>query len=180
VIYVYSPRYKPALKEPCKLTYLLIAILLGLVIGPILAMRPSPAQKRKMALRNKAISLGMTAHFSDMPTRAGRLGQQAEQGIAYRLRYRPANKAKISDWRLLNRASTGYDWEWDRNVGRPEMAGKELLQQAVRKLPEMIRAVDYRDGVLAAYWQELGTEADVETIFKVLSEVQSVLDNEVM
>jgi hypothetical protein len=161
------------------LKYLFIAILLGMVVGPLLAMRPSAGQKKKIALRNTAVKLGMTAHFSDMPVQAGRLSREVEHGIAYRLNYRPANNVELPSWRLLNGTSTDYGWEWDRVIGTPGLACRESLREMAARMPATIRAVDYSGNALSVYWQEQGTEDEVQIIFDVLNELKSLLDKEI-
>ncbi len=159
--------------------YLIIFLIVCMVLGPVMMLQLSPAQRRKANLRNKAVALGMVVQYSDMPGQKVRPGRATEKGISYSIRCADltGNKKKeLFVWCLL-RGDSDTQWCWREPDGAPEIACQNMLSEKAAELPVVVRAMEYRNNQLTIYWKEQGTEQDVEQIYAVMVAVKDCLAN---
>lgn len=150
--------------------YLIALIVVSMVLAPILWIMPSPTQKRQVAMRQKAMALGLQIKVCDLPqTRRQQVrGEQALQGVVYRLRCTPSLANSALPQALCFRQSDEASTEVQTTVLR-------LLKEALQDLPEDVMALEYDRGVLGAYWQERGDIPHVEQIFQQLQALNQEL-----
>lgn len=141
-----------------------IFILIGvvsLVLGPIMLMQPTQAQRRQMRLREVALQAGLRVHIHPFPSTAhcdDRVGMAA----VYCFPWKEQRHTRTA-WLLTKRAYphelhfSGV-WEW-QGEGREEQVA--LLKRALEKVPKKVLAVMRGPQGLCCYWSELGSEDDV-------------------
>lgn len=146
------------------MNYLIIAIVVIFVVGPIFWIMPSPGQKKLMQYRQRAMSLGFQIKVCDMPqTERQRVRREdPRHGVMYRLPWQQKRKAEVFQ-HLLLRA------EIDTTVsGHGRTPLEEKLHHALLELPEQVKAIECAAQGVAIYWNEHGGIDLLETIYQRL------------
>ncbi len=140
---------------------LLLLLALGLLTAPLMAALPSPTERRRGRLRQRAMQLGLRVRLAQIPgTTASHV-----HGAAYSLeRSRPTKK----------RASAALCWlrsgrHWQSRQGDAERrSDDERFERVLGTMPETVQAVECNSSSIVAYWNEVGGESDVDRITKAL------------
>jgi hypothetical protein len=142
-------------------TYLLIIFVIALALAPLSHFVPSKRQRKVARLREYAAVHGLFVEFRTLPgAKNGRPQLSAAPGgdiIYYGKRLPPRRKEPVKS------GSWVADREGWRSVGRRAAAPDSLPQ-----LPAGILAVSVEEASCGVYWQESGSEEDVEQIRQVL------------
>ena len=134
------------------MTYLIVFLVMALVISPVFWMMPSPRQKRQMALRQRAMSLGLSVQICDLPqTHRARVRQEApERGVNYLLPWRRKGvKAGAFKYLAVRELESLSD-----ETGAAEV--DQLLSKTLAGLPNEVLALEYTSSGVAIYWREKG------------------------
>ncbi len=144
------------------LPLLIVCGAIALVLGPVLLLQPSQRQRRVIALRNHALTLGLRVHF--MPL-------NGEQVTAYCLPWL-SDKDDRSLW-LLIRKNYAHElhfqqcWHWSGDATASE-SWCLRLKDVLAQLPEGVDAVGNGPQGLAFYWREKGDIARLEQLAVLL------------
>ncbi len=142
------------------MTYLLIALLIGLAIAPLMHFMPSKRQREQAQLRERAAVSGLFVEFRDLPGKAEALARMPaadRQVIYYGRRLAPSRgkERRAGSW-----VRTGNDWQ---PVGSRLPVPASLSDMG----PEILGAsVD--EGSCGVYWREQGDTDTVERIVAAL------------
>lgn len=143
------------------MTYLLIIFIIALALAPLSHFVPSKRQRKVARMREYAAVHGMFVEFRRVPG-ADRPGGQAVAGpggdtIYYgkRLPPRRGDPVQGGNWVF-------HETGW-RSLDRRDPVPSPLLQ-----LPAGILAASAAEGSCGIYWQESGTEQDVEQVRQAL------------
>ena len=174
-----SPAHLPEDSEI--MAYFIIAVVLLMIIGPILAILPSKRQKDQMQKRKTAMAAGISVHLTriDDPdpdpeaylSNTGRPLERVMSVIAYRLP-RPRSEARqiAFDWALerkVRQSTTAAEglpsgWQWvDTQTVQLPVALRQYLQGSVAQLPNDVVRVEERKNIVSAYWNERGDATDL-------------------
>jgi len=154
---------------------LIIALIVAvaLVLGPIMMMRPNPAQKRLEAMRLLARAEGVQYSIRNLPRQA----DEADKPAPVAVYFLPPTNAHSPSWMLM-RTRYQHDihflgwWAW-RNEGRPNNAEQAVLREQLDTLPESVRAVSAGTEGISVYWDETGGEAVLKQILNLLKTLQA-------
>jgi len=146
------------------MTILILIGVVSLVLGPIMLMQPTQAERRLARLREVAAQAGLRVHLQPLPSTVhsdDRVGMAA----MYCLPWQEQKHARAT-WLLTKR---GYShelhfdglWEWH---GKDREASEHSLRDAMAKIPPKVLAVARGPQGLCCYWTELGNEGDVKVI----------------
>jgi hypothetical protein len=157
------------------LVAVLIVLAVGLVLSPVLAMRPSARERQVERLRAHALRQGLLLQFSEPGTTGSGVG---DRPIAYRLALDPALKL---DRRLPlplvferePRASQGWLL---RQATESRYALAEAIKGLFETLPDSASRVTVSGQVVEVEWLERGTAEQVERIATVLAAVAELLE----
>jgi len=142
-------------------TYLLIIFIIALALAPLSHFVPSKRQRRIAHLREFAAIHGLFVEFRSLPGegKSARRSGAAPGGdiIYYGRRLPPRRGAPVE------RGSWICDAEGWRGLDRRAAVPASLLQ-----LPGAILAASVEEASCGIYWQESGSEEDVEQIRQVL------------
>lgn len=149
--------------------YLVILFIVALVLGPVMWLRPAPADRRSVDLRNRARALGLQVRICELP-RSRRVQARREApvlGAAYSMsshdRVSPGN-------RELWLCDPVEGWQGER--GEPVPPGRrEWLDTLTAPLPKGVTALEYGTGTASVYWSERGGPESVERIAAVLRQL---------
>lgn len=147
-------------------TFLIAAVVAVLfVIGPVMAMRPSPRQKQLARLRQAAIASRMRVRVEGRPGAApGARPDAVSYGMAWPLE--DLERVRGSELRA-ERTGEGA-WRLEVLRGSVSKNGSDALSSALALMPARVGTVIVSGSGLAAYWDERGTEADVKRIAESL------------
>jgi hypothetical protein len=133
--------------------FLLVAALAMLfVLGPVLAMRPSPRQGQLARLRARAVAAGLRVRVEG--------GRNPGRVADYVLPWRLDDLQQVRGLRLVLRRGDDGAWEDAESLAAP--AG--ILREVCEAVPAGVSALRSIDEGLAAQWNEKGRDEDVERI----------------
>ena len=131
---------------------LVIGLALLFVLGPVLAMRPSPRQAQLARLRARAVAAGLRVRVE-----AGRNGERV---VDYVLPWRLDDLHRARGLRLVLRRGDDGCWEDAQLQAAP--AG--TLRDACAAVPAGVSGLRSVEEGLAAQWNEKGRDDDVDRI----------------
>lgn len=152
-----------------------IGILVALMmIGSILWVRPSPGDRRRMELRQKAMQLGLQVRIERLEVPGE---ERPRQLAAYTLRRSLQQREQFDPgkdhWTLLRKQTAFLDelageWSW---LVRPKPL-PQVPEVFLSQLPESVQAIgSTRDG-WTIYWDEMG---DAEMLEKMTAALKAAL-----
>lgn len=147
----------------------IIALSLGLVAGPAMALRVGKGAERQMQLRDAARKLGMQVAMDPLPMREG--DKDRTPVAVYRLML--DNHLPRSVNHCARRARLDHnEWMFLRN--RPELEQYEALMALYRKLPADVEAIECQPNYVAAWWREKGNAASLALLQEQLRAIAAV------
>jgi hypothetical protein len=154
---------------------IIIIVAVGLVLGPIMMMRPNPAQKKRESMRLLARAEGVHYSMRNLPQQADEREKPAPIAV-YFLAPTEANSA-TDNWMALR---TRYEhdihflgwWAW-RDGKRPSVAEEAILRDYLRGLPESVKAVSAGTEGISVYWEEKGGEPVLRQILDLLKSLRA-------
>lgn len=152
------------------MSYLIILFVIALALAPVLALKPSKAQKHLVKLRDCAREAGLQVQLGHLPQthRQQVRREDPESGAAYRLLWRH-EQAKISQFQfLLLRQET--------EVSKVPPPILQVLEAALVQLPGIIEAVEFSNLGVAVYWREKGDCDTVGEIARCLISMRDTLE----
>lgn len=158
-----------------KLSGLLIALVaLSLVLGPVMMLRPNPAQKRKEQLRSLARAKGIHFSMRNLPRQADENSSPEAIPVYF---FAPKKQQNAGNW-LLMRTNYQHEihlfgwWAWQGEL-RPTASEMAVLNQFLPLLPESVKAVSGGGQGVSVYWTEAGGEAVLHKIIPLLESLNS-------
>ncbi|MDO3386397.1 hypothetical protein QWI17_11160 [Gilvimarinus sp. SDUM040013] len=156
------------------MNYIVVIILLlvvAMVVGPVAMLRPSPAQKKRDALRLRARQLGVAVHLR-LPPSAATATEKASHMAAYCIHHKG-----VGCWQLV-RASFAHEihlneW-WQFQAAKPGQAVRNFLSQTIDELPRGVVAVTAQGQEVAVYWKEWGEAGNVDQLTGFLQKLAQV------
>jgi hypothetical protein len=143
------------------MTYLLIIFVIALALAPLSHFVPSKRQRKVARLREYAAVHGLFVEFRGLPgAESGRQPPAVAAGgdiIYYGRRLRPRRGEPVA------RASWITDQEGWRSLDR-----RTPVPDLLRQLPAGILAAGVDEASCGIYWQESGSDGEVERIRQVL------------
>lgn len=151
------------------LIFLLIGIV-AMVVGPIMMLQPSAAQRRQESLRQRAAQLGLRVKIVSLPQQATESELPAVIPV-YCLPHEPQGK-NMSQWLLLrgayaHEANFFGSWVW-HGKERATTAEQEWLRSKLASLPNSVAALECGPQGICIYWSEAGGEKVLEGISELL------------
>lgn len=144
--------------------YVAIVLILALVLGPVIWLRPSPMDQRRERQRSRARAMGLQVRVCDLPqARRERVRrEQPRVGAAYSLLMDDRN-LPAGCW-----LRTG-DGSWQDGDGDPvPPLQQDWLSAAAADLPVGVVALQRGGRTVTAYWDERGGEGGMDAVAAVL------------
>ncbi len=138
--------------------YAFIALIVALVLGPVLWLKPSPAQARQTRLRLRARALGLEVRLCSLPqTRRSRVRKEpVRQGAVYRLPVHD-RAAQVAVSYLVVREAGAADFESEKPTAPPQALAQQLDRVAAI-VPADVVGIELAPEGPAFYWSERGDE----------------------
>ncbi|GAA5317228.1 MAG: hypothetical protein AseanaTS_24320 [Candidatus Pelagadaptatus aseana] len=141
---------------------------LALILGPIMLMQPTPAQRRETRLRNAALKRGLRVHYQPIPKGSDHNSGSRKQAVTYCLPWHEQDDIR-NVWVLIKKSFVHDlhvfgDWDWLQSPSHMPEGFVTELEQGVNCLPGNVYALCSGPQGLCCFWNELGSENDVEAI----------------
>lgn len=152
-----------------------IVVVLLMVAGSVLWLKPSAAQQRQTQLRLLARQLGLDVRLCTLPqTRRARVREELpQQGVVYRLLRFGEKKPKPLAY-LMCRVDAQAEWESESNMELPP-AVRAQLDSVLSQLPADVVAFEITAQGCGVYWRERGDEETVRLLRRLLEAMQQTL-----
>lgn len=141
---------------------------LALILGPVMLMQPTPAQRREAELRKEAASQGLRVHFQPIPEGSD-FKSRTNHAVTYCLPWQ--HQADIKNQWLLVRKRFTHDlhfsgkWDW---VQKPKVSMEPDVEEALRgmlqEIPDFVFAISSGPQGLCGFWNELGKVEHVQAM----------------
>jgi len=152
---------------------IILLVVIGFILGPMMMLRPNPAQKRRERWRAQARAQGVHFSMRKLPQQA----DETETPEAIPVYFvAPKNPAPGDNWLLL-RTNYQHDvhllgwWAWQGGA-RPGAAELAILEAELSKLPGSVKALGGGSQGTAVYWSETGTDEDLSQILGMLEKLR--------
>lgn len=148
----------------------------AMVVGPVMMMQPSAAQRRQEALRLHAIQRGLRVKIVSLPQQR----TDREEPTAIPMFCLPHSQGQqcVSEWLLLrgayaHEAHFWEEWLWFKE---PKITPKECgwLREKLPFLPKSVAAVGCDLGGVSVYWSEAGGESVLDGLADMLRDFQAI------
>lgn len=134
----------------------ILIISIAVVLGPISMLRPSPAQKRKEALRLAASHQGVRFGMRRVPALKTDIDQPSVVPVYFlppRLSMQAAPDWVLVRTRYEHEGNFYKEWDWQSDA-RPDCATLDLLLNYLPKLPDSIPAIIQGRSGTCIFWSE--------------------------
>lgn len=151
-----------------------IALVIAIVLGPLLMLKPSSGMQKIAALRVKAMQMGLIVQAHRHP------GITQEGQWMFYLMPWPSftTTAKVVTWVLLQKNfshEVHLKGQWDFQTPAPNEEIGQILKTHLESLPEHIIGVESTTAGLGIYWNEYGGEKKLALIYGWLDDLVSNL-----
>lgn len=147
----------------------IIALSLGMVAGPVMALRVGKGAERQQQLRAQARKSGLQVTLEPLPLRDG--DKDRTPLAVYRLTLDKHLPKQVNH--SARRARLNHD-EWMFLRNRPQLAQYEALLALYEKLPADVEAVECLPNCVAVWWRERGNAATLENLHQQLQEIARI------
>lgn len=150
-------------------------IVVLMVIGSVMWLKPSASQQRQTQLRLLARQLGLDVRLSALPQvrRARVRGEPQQQGVVYRLLRFGENRAEALEY-LVCRANAESEWESESQTVLPPSV-RAQLDHVLAQLPRDAAAFEITPIGCGVYWRERGDEDTLRQLKQLLESMQQVI-----
>ncbi|MET0378493.1 MAG: hypothetical protein ABW049_05805 [Spongiibacteraceae bacterium] len=156
------------------MVYVIVILVLAMVVGPVLWMRPSAGQARQAQLRMRARELGLDIRIAELPQthRARVRREDTFQGVVYRLPvFDPRTVVALSHRVVRDAAEAAWEVEGDPLPARLQAS----FERVCALLPADVVAVELGPQGPAVYWRERGGDEAVAAIAAQLRELRGAM-----
>ena len=157
--------------------YVIAVVVILMIVGSVMWLKPSPAQQRQARLRTLARELGIDVRLCSLPQcrRARVREERPEQGVVYRLPIFDPAAASVPHY-LLCREEATAPWSVEIDAVLPP-ALQALVDRVCTGLPADVVALELGPAGPAAYWRERGDEDVLRRLYRALEDLRgAVLD----
>ncbi|MBA6412100.1 hypothetical protein H2508_03140 [Parahaliea sp. F7430] len=133
------------------MTYLLIAVIVGLALAPLSHFLPSRQQRKQANLRETAALQGMFVEFRNLPQLAKTQAKPDSRVIYYGFRLK-ASRSK---------APRKGAWQRDEQGQWRPLGQRLAVPEALMQMPAEVLAASVDEGSCGIYWREAGEQSTV-------------------
>jgi hypothetical protein len=155
-----------------------LIIAFSLVVGPMMMMRPNPAQKLKEHMRSLARAKGVHYSLRNIPRQADEIEPSAATPVYF---FPPLKTQDTAGWMLI-RANYEHEinflgtWAWHGDA-RANAAEQAILNAQLPALPDSVRAVSAAGQGVSVYWNEIGGEEVLQQVLGLLESLKQAVIN---
>jgi len=139
------------------MSYLIIALVVAIVIGPVMWLRPNPREKQLLRLRNAARQAGLHVHLRAVPPNHGEGDRHVEPSIMAYIRPWTEQERKSSLPEKFTLPCFEGEWQLYRSKG-------QLDEAHFADMPDSCRLLEVTSEGLIVYCRERGDELRVAAL----------------
>src|SRR5690606_9616694 len=145
-----------------QMIYLLVLLVMAMVIGPVMWMKPSAGQQRLARMRMRARQLGLDIRVTELPQthRASVRREDVLQGAVYRIPVHDPRKVLPLNYRCVR--DLRGEWEFEGKALPAPL--QQIVEAAQQQLPRDVVAIELGPQGPGVYWREAGDEAAVDAV----------------
>jgi len=154
----------------------ILVVVVALIVGPVMMLKPNPAQQKKEQLRLRAHHSGLRFAMRALP----KLKTDMDAPTPMPVYYLPPKvlPEDLRDWMLLRTAYAHegnfyQEWDW-HGSDRPDPSTQQSLKDFLPQLPAGVKAIAAGHQGVSVYWDE----KNGEEVFPVLLELLTSLAHE--
>ncbi|WKD51328.1 hypothetical protein [Microbulbifer spongiae] len=156
------------------LPVIIIGLVIGLVLGPVMWLKPNRRDRQLADLRSRAARAGITVQIQALPATAGR-GTAA----VYSHRWQDRKGLRVG-WtlqrqRVAHELNFAGRWDWGSGPAAPKSAW-HYLHQLLEKVPVNTYAVVATDVGLGIQWEESGGGQTFAQLLSALAEFGPLIE----
>jgi len=158
-------------------TWIVIFIVLALM-GSFFWIMPSPRDKKRMVLRQKAMHLGLKIRFPDkgLKDRLIRFEDEVLGAVMYELFIVARIKPDISGAFFIIRDDNAIGWRFiEVSLTEGLQSVSDRILRKLEKLPENFSLAMLSSNGVSVFWDERGEVECVDQLFTVMDEVNDIL-----
>lgn len=158
---------------------IIVIVAVSLILGPVMMLRPNPAQKNKEHMRSLARAQGVHYSMRNLPQQADEHSKPSPIPVYFI----PPGKTRASQGWMLIRTNYQHDinflgwWAW-HGEARASDAVQAVLRNQLNNLPESVRALSAGGDGVTVYWEEKGGEAVLVQILDLLKALREAAANQ--
>ncbi len=152
---------------------LLFLLVLGLLVSPLIAAMPGPAQKQREQLRRALMARGVSVRLGVRPGATMHPEAVPDRAIAADLRLARYSITLDAPGPSTPCLARRQDNTWNIR-GMASADTQQQLQEALQAFPDAVEAVEITPYEAAAYWREQGAAQDAERLHRGLLQLQSL------
>ena len=154
--------------------YFLILLAIGLVIAPVMAMKPGPRQRQITAFRKRALQLGLRVSLVEKKkTGAGQVNDAVRYSLS--LPKEQTLESVLSGFTVAEKYtddSASSEWRLRPRLGQGKTS---QVIEILESMPKDVVRLEIGSRVVAAQWRERGYEQDVDRLDDGLRAIVSCL-----
>jgi hypothetical protein len=144
-------------------TYILIAVIIMVALSPLISMMPSRHQRQVAGLRQKAALCGLLVQLRTQPNAESNAGL-----LPFYSRRRPRGDRKLPTIVIYRRDGETWSCAAGTAAGGRWTPAPEEMVQLLSQLPTGVSYVCENLHDVGLFWDEQGTETDIERMDEVL------------
>lgn len=159
--------------------FIILIIAAAIILGPISMLRPSPALRRKEALRLQASKQGLRFSMRLLPA----LKTDTEQPAPMPVYYLPPKDKSLDtpEWVLMRTSYSHegnfyHEWDWQTNV-RPSGAICDVLKTYLPQIPVSVPAISHGNLGTCVFWSEKEGAETLELLIGMLTKMHEIADS---
>ena len=153
---------------------LVIGLIIAIILGPLLMLKPSRGTQRIAALRLQALQMGLIVQSHRHPAIS------ADAQWMFYLQPWPSftKVAQMSTWALVKK---NYSHEihlkgqWDFQGTAPQQTIAAILKNHLEQLPEQVAGIEATSAGIGIYWNERGGEKMLKLLSAWLDDLVSTI-----
>ncbi len=157
----------------------ILILVVALIVGPVMMLKPNPAQQKKERLRMQAHERGLRFTMRSLP----KLATDMEAPLPLPVYYLPPTTLPedVRDWMLIRTSyaheSNFYqDWDW-QGEAHANQATQTLLKNFLPQAPKGLHAIAAGQQGVTIYWDEKNGEellSDLISVMEAVAQSQSL------
>ncbi|WP_299944082.1 hypothetical protein [uncultured Microbulbifer sp.] len=153
---------------------IIIALVIGLVLGPVMWLKPNRRDRQLADMRSRAARAGITVQIQALPAPAGR-GTAAVYSHPWRDRKGLQVGWSLQRQRVAHELNFAGCWDWGSARAAPQSAWHHL-HQLLEKVPVDTDAVVATDVGLGIQWRETGGGQAFAKLLSALAEFSPLIE----
>jgi hypothetical protein len=150
------------------MSYLIIALVVAAVIGPVMWLRPNPREKQLLRLRQAAREAGLHVHLRAIPPNHGEGDRVVDPSVMAYIRPWSERERKSNLPEKMTLPCVEGVWQLYRSKN-------VLCEDHFATMPDSCRLLEVNSEGVIVYWRERGDEARIQALAAAMEHISLTL-----